>query len=324
MTHFSDDERNPGESEPSNTRGEGSTDASANERMAPNRIAALIDSRLSGGERERLVDLVGETDAAGVLSDAVAALADVQATAPPAPAESAQRRAARRWHPGVWMALAAGIVGILLIPFAWSRAHRATHGGPERYAALVVAHGTRIPSGWDDTPWDVTRGSAELTPEARAFRIGVRVTDLGVAVRQGDSTASRYAAEIAALVGEIPGAAPVSAAYRRVAMQRAGSLAAHSALVDSATRAMRMLSRPDVVRLGAWVEAARLAAVAGDTSFFESPETRDVLGEVTRSRLPETFRGAIEPLHQVINRPNSFDWTEIQSELRQAAGTLGE
>lgn len=317
MMSFLDGEREDHGIEPSNTSDEQSSRVSPDEHMDPNRIAALIEGRLSKPEREHLVASIGDADAAaGILSDAIAALGEAEVVHP---VRSAPRRS---WHPGVWLALAAGIAGILLFPLAQVRIRGASAGGLGRYAMMITERGTRIPADWNDSPWDATRGAKELSAEARAFRIGVRVTDLGVAVRTGDSSAARWASETASLIDPIPGAGPVAAMYSEIAAKSARPGPSSAALVDSVARATAELPDAELVRLGAWVEAARLAAAARDARFFASGESRALLREAVRSHAAPAARGAIEQLVRSTSEPGDLDWPRVQTELVRVASVI--
>lgn len=311
MTNFFDEERENRPIDPSNSFDELSSDGSPDEAMDPNRLAALIEGQLSEQDREELVASIGPADAAGVLSDAMAALADIEEV------PTAMRARARRWHPGVWMALAACVAGVLLFPVAWLRSHRTTDVGPGQYAALLAAHGVRMPAGWNDTPWDVTRGAEELTPEARAFRIGVRLTDLGLAAQGADSSAAQYAAEIAALVDQSPGAEPVAAAFRAIARS---SEPARATQVDSASRAVLTLPDAELTRFGAWTEGARLAARVRDGEYFAKSRLPAGSGVPLLTPLPPDIRQAIATVDRM-NAPSTA-WEHLDALLTALANTM--
>lgn len=196
----------------------------------------------------------------------------------------ARRRVAPRWRVPRWAALAAGIAVMVAAPALWWRARSAGETGEvTSYAALLApeARAAGLPAGWDGTPWRVTRGAGDpLTPEARAVRIGARLTDLELEAAARDSAGVRViAAEVAALLDEVAGAGAAASTYRALGTSGVAGVAE----LARARRDATLVAGEEGVALGMWLEAARVAAARRDAEFFQAEESRAVLGRVRGS-----------------------------------------
>src|SRR6185437_3093938 len=116
------------------------------------------------------------------------------------------------------------------------------------------------------------------------------------AIRSGDPRSAAIATEMASLLDAIPGAGPVAQIYRSVAA-RPGDSSNTSTLVAQGRRAISQLPGDSLVTIGAWLEAARLAARQRDTGFFERPQVKDVVARVRAlSTLPDSSRANLVSL----------------------------
>jgi hypothetical protein len=281
------------------------------------RLAALLDGRVQGPEREALLRRIAASDddfrdfaeTAAVLRETEADEA-VPRRAPGAQAAPPSTRAARGWRrPARWAALAVVLclaASLALLARSW----RGEPADPSRTAALLAAPGAPLPAGWlDERPWSGTLGGDALSPGARAARAGALHVDLAVAAAARDTGATaRLAAELGALVSAVPGSAPVAEAYAevgRLAGEPSGRLA--PVLRRAGEGAGALLGR-EAVELGAWAEAARIAAARGERSFFAQRASRDALrraaalpppagpqAERVRAALEGPDRGALGP-----------------------------
>lgn len=302
-------------------------------------LAALMDGRLDSVERaELLARLDASPNDLEVLADAASSLeatsdthdAAVDPTADPAvdaghvaqvtPIHAARRRSV------VWLVAAACVVGAVLIPYLWMhRGARSTSVDPERFASALPAS-TELPAAWGH-PWTMTRGEqAPLTAAARAVRLGVQLTDLTVVARGSggvrDSMVASTAAATVALLDDVNGAAPIAALYRDVvtrAHEPPGQLAP---LLDSGARAVRRLPAGELVDLGAWTEAARLAAVTHDAEFFQAAMTRDVIDRAARDpSVSDSAHALIEQVRRDTTQPIT-DWAIRSRRLDDLLGVL--
>ncbi|HTA73846.1 MAG TPA: hypothetical protein VK733_06220 [Gemmatimonadaceae bacterium] len=219
------------------------------------RIAALLDGSLDARQRAEVLARLGQSQhALEAFVDAAAVLRETEGPASVRP---------RRWRTiATPLALAAGIAIVAVLVPAIGR-QRAPLGPdePERFVALLSSSPVVFPRDWNGTPWTTTRGALEpLSDTARAIRIGARLTDLALATTSGDSAMYVIAGNVAMLLDPIPASAPLASRYR--AATRPGEIPRGASAAQMAGQQM--------VDLGAWIEAARFAAMRGDSTFFQS------------------------------------------------------
>lgn len=321
----------------------------------PERLGALLDRRLTGRERAELLAQLAAGEGLEVFADALAVTDELEredaqridaarpvdasvatpedarvipvATAP-AMAEEArvipfrapERR--RAWLAGPRLALAATVAAVAIGVTAWGLSRRgADSDDPGRYAAILARPG--LPAGWDAAPWTAVRApDATLDPRTRAVRLGARLTDLQAAVEARDAAGTgQAAADVRVLMDPLPAAGPVVAIYREVE-GRAGEPA--EALEPALARGRQSAARlagEEAVALGAWAEAARLAAARHDAAFFRARATRDALDRATRvDGLPTAAREALDRLRASSDPP---DWTALQRDATTLLAAAG-
>jgi hypothetical protein len=125
----------------------------------------------------------------------------------------------------------------------------------------------RLGAAWDQPGWSVTRGAGDdVVDDPRGFRLGVRATDVEIAIQARDSVALRpVAVELSALASGVDGGATVAAVYRRL-LER--GVSAPVSVREEAVSALRALvDESPWFDLGVWVEAARVALSAGQEEF---------------------------------------------------------
>lgn len=228
----------------------------------PDRLAALIDGRLSDSEaaavRRQLANADEVTLAA--FADAVAVSRELTAESEPAVVaiESKPKRAKHRWVIPAAAAAAAAIVAVM----AW---------GPTRRAYPPAAYAEVLPTTVkqsDGPVWGRTRGTGDgLTVRARAARIGAVLVDLEVDVARGDST-STNALALVNLLNETTGGSLVSSRLTSLPTDSLAHLS-RGLLAEIGRMAMDITDR-DFADAGAYLEAARLATAVGNTTFFTS------------------------------------------------------
>ncbi len=281
------------------------------------RLAAFLDGRMDARRREEmLAHLTRSGEDRAVLAGTAAILrqleeAEAAAPGPEAPAAGPEaadtaeaegvipldtRRPPRpepdHVHPTRgrafrWLALAAVLVGVALITGRALRPRDAVADEPARLAALLQHRAEGLPSGWTEgRPWDLGRGEdaggasspgERLTESAKA---GAMLVDLAVAVQARDSVQTRtFALQIA---GRFDPRGGRRGALREIADNAGASPERLRPLVGEATDRIAKRLDPDMLRLGAWTEAAALAAKRGDAGFFRDRRTRRVLDEAAR------------------------------------------
>ena len=279
----------------------------------PERLAALLDGRLGQTERAELLSrLAASEQSLEAHADAVAVANELEPR--------------RRQLPTIrWIAIAAVLAGIALAPWLWTRLRPSAPDEPGRFVALLAARSAGLPAGLEDSPWGSVRGADEpLTADARAVRLGARLVDLELAVQRGDTVAARVAADVSALLEGIPAAGPVSAMYRDIG-QRAGAAPRDlEPLLAEAGSAAAKLAGPDLVRLGAWVEAARIAAAAHDAGFFGARQSRATLADAgTLAGLTEPARAALGRVQATVAAEHAPDWSALGRDLTELLRMLG-
>jgi hypothetical protein len=212
-----------------------------------------------------------------------------------------------------WYAAAAGIAAIAVGSWLFARL-RELGSDPADGGKLLASAGVRLPPGWDGQPWTATRGATEpLSADARAARLGARLTDLEVAVAARDSGAAVIAGDIAFLLSGIDASGPLTTIYEAV-RRRAGEPADQlTPLLEDGRDAVARLAGAESVALGTWAEAARLAAATRNVGFFRSPATRLVLGGDGVSQRDPTAARAAQRIRALAAGGNSTDWTTLES-----------
>ncbi|HEX8271784.1 MAG TPA: hypothetical protein VF615_03965 [Longimicrobiaceae bacterium] len=268
------------------------------------RVAAFLDGRLDARRREEmLAHLNADDEDRALLADTAALLRQLEAedAAPvpevPGPAAEPERAepiaaegvvpldARRRTRAALLrrVTLAAAVVaGVALVTGRLLQGPPPVAGEPVRLAARLE-HGARgLPPGWtEQRPWSSARGDdpggapspGERT--ARSARAGAMLVDLSVAVEARDSAATRVlAAQLAARFDPQGGR---SGALRGIADGAGASPRRLRPLIGEATERIAGRLDPDALRLGAWTEAAGLAAAGRDAGFFRDAETQRML-----------------------------------------------
>lgn len=274
-------------------------------RIDPERLAALIDGRLSEADAAAVRAQLAHADAdtLAAYADAVAIAGELAPAAAPAPDVrpiASARSAAWRWAAPAAGLLAAGLVGVLVL--------RPSRGDS------VVADVTRDLHGVALAPpaWTATRAiDSPITERGRAVRLGVLLVQHALLSRTADRAATDRAREIAALLEGIPGGSAVAGEWRGGA----------SVPRDAAARA-ESLADPDFVRFGAWLESARTAAAARDTAWFETHG----VGPVERVRAASDLSAAGREVISAVRRTASarpLDFAAVSAIVVAAEGELG-
>jgi hypothetical protein len=239
-------------------------------------FASLIDGRLTGADRNAaLSKLATSPEDLEILADVVAVSRELDGDV--TDIETFAERKRRRRPIVKWASMAAAAaIAVASIPML--RGDRVP--APDGFASMVSLKGTLGP-GWDAHSWAATRGADnDISERARGIRTGVLTSTFDFAAAHGDSTLTDLATKIASLLTDVPGASDVVSQYRALA-------AIHGAISSDQLRKARVAAREMVSKTafdqGAWLEAARLAAVAHDSAFFASKVSRRQLSELETS-----------------------------------------
>jgi hypothetical protein len=276
----------------------------ASEEIDLESIAAFIDGRLTGTERDRVVKLLGESEAAfEIYTEALRTredLGDSEATVMSLAAH--RERRTRRWVPAASVAAAAVLV-LAVFPLMKQRGGGGGASVLEADARSILLPITGSITGrqlvgttqlatalgpeWDQRDWAVTRGGGTTRADSTtALRLGVRATDLQVALATGDrDRAGRLAGEIDELLASVDLSEGSRADYRgiRAALARGDSI---GAVADPAARAENTLEaflNSPWFGMGKWFAASELAARAHSAAFFHTRATTKFFDEAAGS-----------------------------------------
>lgn len=242
------------------------------QQIDPERLAALIDGRLSPSEAAAVRAQLASVDESvqSAFADAVALSRDSQAEGNP-PLQLARRRRWRRALPAIPMLAAAAAVFFFV-----KRSAPETEAYQPGMLAAALPASVSAPA---TLPWTATRGhDSETADRAIAVRIGVLLVDLELAALRGDTNMTA-AFGMAALLQPLPGATAIANEFR----QYAGAAGSGTDALQRRRMGLEAtrVSDSTLVALGAYIEAARLAAASGDSSFFMG--ARNPLPEVGTS-----------------------------------------
>lgn len=298
--------------------------------MDAERLAALLDGRLSAADREALLaELANSDEALEVLADAIAVSEEASADTGDADdeADATVVPLRPRRSPGVWgaaLAVAAVLALLLAAPWITQRFRGAEPAGPAQVAMLLTGAPTSMPDEWNRRPWTAARSPEDpLTPEARSVRLGAVLLELEVAARAGDEGAARLSEEAALLLAGFPGAGPAASIYRTVAGRLADAPAEAAALLPEGEAAALAIADAERVRIGAWLQGARMAAARHDAAFFRTRATGAAI-----ERLESLSAGAeeaeqLQRIRRALDAEDAPDWTDIQSAATDLLARLG-
>lgn len=233
-------------------------------------------------------------------------------------------RARLRWS---WGVVAAGLVPVVLVAVVVLRLTLSP--GPQD-PARMVAHleqpAAGLPAGWTESrPWSTTRGAGDpLTPQARAVRLGATLVDLELALRAQDSAAADLASRVVMLLEDLTASAPAAAYFRMLEQEvRAGAGNAEVSREISSSVA-QLTGEEELFELGAWTEAARIAARRRDVGFFRARPSRASINRAAE------LEGLSEPTLTVVSRIRSnlpdgpqADWGALEGDLAELLRLLG-
>jgi hypothetical protein len=150
------------------------------------------------------------------------------------------------------------------------------------------------------------------------------MTDLELAARAGDPRTAELAGDVVALLADVPGGGPAAADYRAVMMAVPGAPADRLAtLLERARTGVTTMFDREYLDTGAWLEAARVAASARDSAFFDNRVTREALERIGNLRpVPPPVRGTIDSVRRRAGNNRARDWDTLTRMLRDALSIL--
>jgi hypothetical protein len=222
------------------------------------------------------------------------------------------------------IALAATLAGVAIATSVWVRS-RSDDGEPAaRFAALLGADAT-LPEPFDFHPGRTVRTQAGLprTESGRAVRLGARSVDLGIAVRTSDRRQEQILEELNLILDDLTAGGLAQRAYQLVRDSSNLPLAQRLVLVASANQQAAALVDPSPYAMGAWLEAARIAARGGIGSFFTATETNEFFSNATATPgLTPTQQALLGRIRSLATAP-SIDYPTLTPILEELLGQIG-
>jgi hypothetical protein len=324
-------------------------------RMDDNDKARFLEATMAEEERARAVAhlstsdedaedigdaayLLREMEGGGVLADEpdAAAGSTVPGDAEPAddgtkviPFRPPSTQRPRRRIPAQWLALAAVLAGVLLVPFALSRSGSRGLGDPGEYAAQLSNRQAGLSADWiNDRPWSTTRSGGTgdpLAENARAARLGALHVDLEIAAAAGQGEQMAVlCGQIQAQLGQVTNGGVAAAPYEELCGSNGLSSQEQQRLLRDGSENLVAFLPADYVSLGAWAEAARLAAQRRDPAFFDAKQSRKALDQLPE--IPEitpSARAAAEQVHAAVQAGVEGRWDTLETALADLLKELG-
>jgi hypothetical protein len=224
------------------------------------------------------------------------------------------------WHRPV--AKAAVIAGIALVS-ALGLARLGRASGAAEPVQLATRLDGGLPADWtNDRPWETVRGGGPSGERnALAAQAGAMLMQLAVAAQSGDAAATRtIATQMVARYDH--GAAPGTPLRRFVDGPSVPPDSLQPLLQLATTRLEDRLGR-DHLRLGAWVEAARLGARARNQPFFGAGDTEAALNYAEKqTRGDDAARAALEQVRAALPADGPPEWESLEAGLKTLLGEI--
>jgi hypothetical protein len=291
-------------------------------------IAALIDGRLSGDERDRAIERLSESEAAfEIYTDALRVRSDLPGAAGDViPLPTPKRRPGHSWQT-IGSLAAAAVLFVALVPQFMARRNAASVDAPASQITMALARqpdlSRRLAGEWDTRAWSVTRGGSATVDTTLHFRLGVRAVDLNVALIAGDTArAARLTDELVESLGRVELSEMAKAEYveLRSRFARGESPADLRERAFHAERTLDALLDSFWFSFGRWTAGGDLAARTGTTEFFAAPLTGRFLKVAEKRQGLE--RADAEILDQIGTLARKDVNGEAMNTLRQLFETL--
>lgn len=291
------------------------------------RLSALLEGRVAGRQRDELLArLAASDDDYAVFTDTAAvlrALEEEDARASPwrgpypafmGTVRSGWRSPARR-RAMAGAATAVSVILALLLARPW---HPSRTYEPLQLAVLAVPAGQEVPQSLTTrAPGDASRGNgpAGVTErDARAVRAGWMLVDLSVAAQAGDAAQTRL---LARRMSDLfaPGASPGTPLKQIEA--RAGAPGDSLApLLQLATDRLATDLGREALEVGAWAEAAFLAAHGRNEAFFRDGAGKAMLRRAARlARGDPAAEAAVARVHGALPAQGPPRWEPLRDGL---------
>lgn len=288
------------------------------------RLAALLDGRLGERDRAELLARLGDPgEELDVLADAAAVtreLEDEDRAAGVVPITAVRRQRTMPANLWRWVAAAAAAAVLLaLAPQAWRALRGGTLPDPTAMVALLDDSTFTPPPDWDPHPGSQSLGvGADLARRRASVRFGARAVALQLAANTHDTAGVALAARDAARVLGDEHIQVSAIRYDGIAERKA---ATPGELAREAESAAASLDR-GAVALGAWAEAARVAAQRHDPAFFQKELSREYLAGTARGLWPDA-RSELTRVRGAAPQGGATDWQRLEDALEELLLHLG-
>jgi hypothetical protein len=213
--------------------------------------------------------------------------------------------------PARWIALAAVLAGVVLVPLALSRSGSREPGD---FASLLANRSAGLPPGkwWARDRWSINRGEGGPSADLPlAAKLGALQMALEVAAAGGQAEATELLAGRIVGMLTMPGSGAVAAAYQDIAARASEPAETLAPSVVNARESLVAFLDEDYFSLGAWTEAAAIAARRRDTAFFHASASRKLLDHAASlPSLDYETRAVVETIRTAAAAEQP-DWTTL-------------
>jgi hypothetical protein len=285
-----------------------------NELIKDRRLSALVEGReIDPTEREALLaDLAASEDDYEVFTDTVEILETL---------EKEDAVATVGWGVAVfrYVGRAAAVlvaIGLIVVPVWLWRA--SVEREPQQVASRAVFPAQEVADSLIDRDpggGEYRGGSDAAERNVRAVRAGAMLVNLSVAVQLRDTERTRVLAEqVRARFARDPSAA--AAPLRRIWARPDAPPDSLARLLDQAADRLAGRLGRRALELGAWVQAARLAAHGGNEDFFEGGTSRGMLRRAERLfQGDDGVRTAVADVRAALPAQGPPQWQPLRDSL---------
>ena len=253
------------------------------------RLAALLEGRLEGQERDELLAYLANAgedyqvfaNSAAVLREieeeeaAQAQKADEQVSHLPArevpPSVRSAWKPARRRPRALRWAVPTVLAWLVALVLYLRSGDDGPRSGAVQLAALLETADQGVPADWTAYPWPGKRGTSAGGSRTDGARAGAMLVDLSVAVQ------ARNAADTRRIVRDLQLFDEQGVALGEIAARAGQPSDSLRPRMQQAAERLEGLYERDFVRLGAWAQAGRLAARRRDAAYFATDDVRGML-----------------------------------------------
>jgi hypothetical protein len=282
------------------------------------RLAAFLEGRVQGGQRE---DMLAHLAAADDDYEVFAGTARVLRALEAEDARARRRPVVPSMGRGGWRApelrtvvVVTGTV-VLFLGLGWALRGRSPSimRDPLQLAMRADPAARGLPANWRlPAPSGSARGrSSSAERDALAVNAGAMLVELAVAVRARDTARMQMLAE--RLSGQLdPGASDTP--LQRIYDHPDAPTDSLTALLGQATA--RLADRRKPLELGAWLEAARLAANGQNSAFFQDGVSTGMLGRAQRlARGDKAALAAVAEIRAALPAGSAPRWDTLENGL---------